>query len=81
MENNDNNEPKVNKYRGRYKEKAKLRYQQNREAVIEKNKAIYKNNKETILCKKKDYYQSNKDVFKLSRQLAKEMIEQNKIKV
>jgi hypothetical protein len=87
MENNDieKTEPKINKYRGKYKEAARLKYLQNREAIIEKNKAIYKNKKEAILMKNKEHYRENKGVYKLARQLAKGIIDEKefltKIKV
>ena len=73
-------EPKVNKYKGRYKEKAREEYLANREAVIEKNKELYQKNKERRLQKQKEDYSKNKDVKKLAYKLAKQLITEIKNK-
>lgn len=73
-------EPKINKYKGLYKETARLKYLANREAVITKNKNIYQNKRESILEKRKEEYQQNKEVIKLAKKLAKQIIQENSLK-
>lgn len=85
MENNNNDiknevdEKKVNKYKGLYKEKARIKYLANRQAIIDANKELYYKNKEVRAEQAKVRYDKNVKYIKMAQALIKQ-IKQQEIK-